>query len=45
MDQGLGNGHTLVTSYQSKKAVELDRTGKPVWEYETTARLTRAWRH
>ncbi|MBI1914819.1 MAG: PQQ-binding-like beta-propeller repeat protein [Planctomycetes bacterium] len=41
----LGNGHTLVTSYQSKKAVELDRNGKPVWEYESTTRLTRAWRH
>jgi len=41
----LANGHILVTSYQSKKAVELDRSGKPVWEYESTARLTRAWRH
>jgi hypothetical protein len=41
----LGNGHMLVTSYQSKKAIELDRNGKPVWEYESTTRLTRAWRH
>jgi hypothetical protein len=41
----LPNGNTLVTSMNSSKgAVELDRTGKEVWNYKTDTRVTRAMR-
>jgi hypothetical protein len=40
----LANGNTLVTSYNQKRAVELDRAGKEVWEYKTDTRVTRAFR-
>jgi hypothetical protein len=40
----LPNGHLLVTSMSQKRAVELDRSGKEVWEYKRTTRVTRAVR-
>jgi hypothetical protein len=42
----LPNGNTLVTSfsYSLMKAVELDRQGNHVWEYQANTRITRAWR-
>jgi hypothetical protein len=40
----LTNGNTLVTSFNQTRAVELDRTGKEVWEYKTDTRVTRAFR-
>jgi hypothetical protein len=40
----LPNGHILVTSMTTNRAVELDRTGKQVWEYAYTSRISRAWR-
>jgi hypothetical protein len=40
----LANGDTLVTSYNEPRAVELDRTGKEVWEYKSNTRVTRAFR-
>jgi hypothetical protein len=30
----LPNGHTLVATMHSQRVVELDRSGKPVWEYK-----------
>ncbi|MCS6851001.1 MAG: HEAT repeat domain-containing protein [Gemmataceae bacterium] len=41
----LPNGHTLVTSLSQRRAIELDRQGREVWQYETSeGRVTRAWR-
>jgi hypothetical protein len=40
----LANGNTMITGYQSQRAVEVDRSGKTVYEYKTDARVTRAWR-
>ena len=40
----LWNGHTVVTSYEDKRAVELDSAGKQVWEFKAEGRVTRAWR-
>jgi hypothetical protein len=43
--QRLANGHTLVTSMRPEVgAVELDRSGKMVWQYRTDTRVTRAYR-
>jgi outer membrane protein assembly factor BamB len=39
----LSNGHTLITSMNpSAGAVEVDRTGREVWSYRTSTRVTRA---
>lgn len=41
----LPNGNTLVTTMiPNRGAVEFDRTGKEVWSYRTTTRVTRALR-
>lgn len=41
----LRNGNTLVTSINPQVgAVELDRSGKVVWQYRATSRVTRAYR-
>ena len=40
----LPNGNTLVTCMNQMRAVELDRQGKPVWEFRQDTRVTRAWR-
>jgi hypothetical protein len=40
----LANGNTLVCSVNGQRAVELDRTGKVVWEYRENIRPLRALR-
>jgi outer membrane protein assembly factor BamB len=41
----LPNGNTIVTLMQQQSAVEVDRTGKKVWEFKTPgSRVTRALR-
>jgi hypothetical protein len=35
------NGHTLVTFMNQPRAVELDRSGKEVWDYKAEGRVTR----
>ncbi len=45
----LPNGNTLVTSFEPlpgrpSRAVEVDRSGKEVWNYEADTRVTRAFR-
>lgn len=41
----LANGHTLVTTMNpARGAVEIDRTGKEVWNYKTDTRVNRAFR-
>jgi HEAT repeats len=40
----LPNGHLLLTSNTQNRAVELDRSGKEVWEYRRESRVTRAVR-
>jgi hypothetical protein len=46
MAQRLPNGNTLVTSMNPEiGAVELDHTGKQVWQYKSETRVTRAYRH
>lgn len=41
----LANGHTLVTCMEQKRAVELDKNNKEVWQYVGKTRVTRAIRH
>lgn len=41
----LRNGHVVITSMSKKRAVQVDRTGKEVWEYKRETRVTRAVRH
>lgn len=41
----LPNGHILATSMTEKRAVELNRAGKEVWEYRRDTRVTRAVRY
>lgn len=40
----LPNGNVLVTSYQDNRAIELNRDGKEVWEFDAQKRVTRAFR-
>jgi hypothetical protein len=40
----LANGHTLVTTYNQQRAIELDQRGREVGEYRADTRVTRAWR-
>jgi hypothetical protein len=41
----LPNGNTLITLMQDKSAVEVDRTGKRVWQFKAeNTRVTRAFR-
>src|SRR5262249_3912360 len=41
----LPSGHLLITSMESKLAVQLDAAGKLVWEYGQDTRVTRALRY
>jgi hypothetical protein len=41
----LPNGNTIITSMTQKRAVELDKTNKEVWEYRRDTRVTRAVRY
>lgn len=41
----LPNGNVVVTSMTQKRAVELDRMNKEVWEYRRDTRVTRAVRY
>lgn len=41
----LPNGHILATSMTEKRALELNRAGKEVWEYRRDTRVTRAVRY
>jgi hypothetical protein len=40
----LDNGNTLVTLMQGNAAQELDRAGKPGWQYHANVRINRAFR-
>jgi hypothetical protein len=40
----LPDGHILVTSMAQKRAVEIDRSGKEVWEYRRDVKVSRAVR-
>ena len=40
----LANGHTMVTSYQDQRALELDESGKVVEEFKAGERVMRGWR-
>jgi HEAT repeat protein len=40
----LPNGNTLITCMNKNKGVEVDRTGKEVWEYTANPRVTRLFR-
>jgi hypothetical protein len=41
----LPNGHFIATSMSQKRAVEIDRAGKEVWEFRRDTRVTRAVRY
>jgi HEAT repeat protein len=41
----LPNGHIIITSMLQKRAFEVGRSGKEVWEYKRNTRVTRAVRY
>jgi outer membrane protein assembly factor BamB len=40
----LPNGNTLITSMSQRRTIEVNKSGKQVWEYSTDTRVTRAFR-